>query len=136
MGSLFEWESTRFEIWDSVIQCSIMTFSISITTKRVPQGHMLGFLVFNSFCFIQKGDLIITFPFYIFVQNVSHKGQFSWKSCQLSSTALENIRRFYGKRTGNQPPVHFPLVLKAPINIFSPLGACVVAICTHENAVF
>ena len=49
---------------------------------------------------------------------MSHRGQFSWKSCQLSSTALENIRRFYGKRTGNQPPVHFPLVLKAPINIF------------------
>ena len=31
---------------------------------------------------------------------------------------VKNIRRFYGKITGNQLPVHFPLFLHAPVNIF------------------
>ena len=30
----------------------------------------------------------------------------------------KNIRRFYGKITGNQLPVHFPFFLRAPENIF------------------
>ena len=31
----------------------------------------------------------------------------------------KNIRRFYGKITGNQLPVHFPFFfLRAPVNIF------------------
>ena len=30
----------------------------------------------------------------------------------------KNIRTFYGKITGNQLPVHFPLFLRAPVNIF------------------
>ena len=30
----------------------------------------------------------------------------------------KNIRRFYGKIAGNQLPVHFPLFLQAPVNIF------------------
>ena len=35
-----------------------------------------------------------------------------------SICSLKNIRRFYGKITGNQLPVHFPLILQAPVNIF------------------
>ena len=30
----------------------------------------------------------------------------------------KNIRIFYGKIIGNQLPVHFPLFLRAPVNIF------------------
>ena len=30
----------------------------------------------------------------------------------------KNIRRFYGKISGNQLPVNFPLILRAPVNIF------------------
>ena len=34
------------------------------------------------------------------------------------SYTVKNIRRFYGKITGNQLPVYFPLFLQAPVNIF------------------
>ena len=34
------------------------------------------------------------------------------------ANTLKNIRRFYGKISGNQLPVNFPLFLQAPVNIF------------------
>ena len=38
--------------------------------------------------------------------------------------AAKNIRRFYGKITGNQLPVHFPYFLRVPLNIFRNQGQC------------
>ena len=35
-----------------------------------------------------------------------------------STYTVKNFRKFYGKITGNQLPVHFPLFLQAPVNIF------------------
>ena len=39
-------------------------------------------------------------------------------SCFRRVLHCKNIRRFYGKITGNQLTVHFPLFLQAPVNIF------------------
>ena len=38
--------------------------------------------------------------------------------CLNQICTVKNIRRFYGKITGNQLPVHFPFFLRAPVNIF------------------
>ena len=35
-----------------------------------------------------------------------------------TSCTVKNICKFYGKMTGNQLPVHFPLFLQASVNIF------------------
>ena len=41
----------------------------------------------------------------------------TWKE-KRNKLSLQNIRRFYGKITGNQLPVHFPFFLRALVNIF------------------
>ena len=50
---------------------------------------------------------------FFFILRVAHV-----KLSRLNPLQCKNIRRFYGKITGNQLPIHFPLFLQAPVNIF------------------